>query len=216
MNTNTEYAASDKVKINLDHSNLLIALTVIIIFFSFIQVVEEGLYILKAAKISPEHFYTENISEAQVNITAPLENGKNISRISPNDSVMKSYEPNNNTLKRLFISRSAVAILFFFIPIIGISANILFIIKDMKGQYPPFSKKNSKKIAKIGGNIIFLGFANTLALFVIIIFSYNRMWLGFRFQGNDIILVAVGFLLIILSRIFNYGSYLQKEYDETI
>lgn len=216
MNTNTEYATIDKIKINPSHCNLLIAFTVLILVISSVRIAEEVIYILNAARIPPEHFHMENTPEFQMNITAPLENGKNISRSLSNDAVLRYLKTNSTTFKTMFITQSVVYILFYYIPIIGISASIMSIIKNMKDQYHPFLKDNSKKIVNIGGNIILLGFAKTLNLFGIVIFSYHKVWIGLRLQEIDIVLIAVGFLLIILSRIFNYGSYLQKEYDETI
>ncbi|MBE6012047.1 MAG: DUF2975 domain-containing protein [Lachnospiraceae bacterium] len=216
MNINTKSFTKDTFKINPQHCNLLIAFTVIIMVLISVSIANEVIYILNAVRVSPERFYTENISGYEISITAPIEGGKNISRIFPNDKILQYHEMNSSLLKRLGIVHSIVTVLFFYIPVIGIAANIMSIIKNMKEQYPPFLKDNAKKIAQIGGNIILLGFANTLALFAIIIFAYNDVWIGLRFRDKDVILIAVGLLMIILSRIFSYGSYLQEEYDETI
>lgn len=216
MNINTKSFTKDTFKINPQHCNLLIAFTVIIMVLISVSIANEVIYILNAVRVSSEHFYTENVSGYEISITAPIEDGKNISRIFPNDKILQYHEMNSSLLKRLGIVHSIVTVLFFYIPVIGIAANIMSIIKNMKEQYHPFLKDNSKKIAKIGGNIILLGFGNTLALFAIIIFAYNDVWIGLRFRDKDVILIAVGLLMIILSRIFSYGSYLQEEYDETI
>lgn len=114
MNINTKSFTKDTFKINPQHCNLLIAFTVIIMVLISISIANEVIYILNAVRVSPERFYTENVSGYEISITAPIEDGKNISRSFPDDKVLEYYETNSATLKRLFIAHSIVNILFFF------------------------------------------------------------------------------------------------------
>jgi len=72
-----------------------------------------------------------------------------------------------------------------------------------------------KKLASviIGSSFLFPALKGLIALRFVETFHVTPVTIQY---GIDGFLLITGLLLLILSAIFNYGCYLQTEYDETI
>jgi hypothetical protein len=82
----------------------------------------------------------------------------------------------------------------------------------------PFEKENAKRLSTIGWLLIIGSFVYQLAN------AYVAMAMIDTFKiydldvvvGVDNAMIITGFILLILSGVFKYGSYLQEEYDSTL
>jgi hypothetical protein len=82
----------------------------------------------------------------------------------------------------------------------------------------PFEKENAKRLSTIGWLLIIGSFVYQLAN------AYVAMAMIDTFKiydldvvvGVDNAMIITGFILLILSGVFKYGSYLQDEYDSTL
>lgn len=83
----------------------------------------------------------------------------------------------------------------------------------------PFQRNNARRIFFIGliflGGSLFVGTAQASAANVIIHAMRLTEALTVNYSANSIMIVA-GLLMLILSGVFRYGSYLQEEYDATL
>ena len=83
----------------------------------------------------------------------------------------------------------------------------------------PFERKNPRRIASMGIIFIvgafFVGTAQASLAKIVILAMGLTGALSVNYSANSSMLLA-GFLLLILSSIFRYGSYLQEEYDATL
>ncbi|ERJ12061.1 DUF2975 domain-containing protein [Haloplasma contractile] len=118
--------------------------------------------------------------------------------------------------------KSVVLATCFSIPVIfGLVAVILHylsrILSSLKDN-TPFTNENVKSLKVIAWSIIISSVlvpAVETFIFTMIIHSTGIEQLDSVFS-IDLTALFVGFLLLILSHIFNYGTYLQKEYDQTL
>lgn len=82
----------------------------------------------------------------------------------------------------------------------------------------PFAKDNAKRISVIGTMFILSSFivpASEAFVASTMIDTLKIQNLTTNYSIN-VILILTGFMMFILSGIFMYGSYLQREYDETV
>ena len=101
--------------------------------------------------------------------------------------------------------------------IIPILKQLVLILKSVD-EDKPFEKENAKRILIIG-NVIMLSSFLVPAFEVIvartIIDTFKIQNISTNYMVNFVLLIT-GFMLIILSGIFKYGSFLQHRYDETV
>lgn len=83
----------------------------------------------------------------------------------------------------------------------------------------PFEKKNARRIFSIGliflVGSLFVGTAQASTANVIIHAMGLTEAMTVNYSANST-MISTGFLMLILSSIFRYGSYLQDEYDATL
>ncbi|NMB97178.1 MAG: DUF2975 domain-containing protein [Clostridiaceae bacterium] len=82
----------------------------------------------------------------------------------------------------------------------------------------PFAVENSRRISNLGLILIISSFllpAFEILVVKTMIDTFNIKHVSINYTVN-IALILSGFLMFILSGVFNYGSYLQNEYDETV
>lgn len=94
---------------------------------------------------------------------------------------------------------------------------LVLILKSVEGD-KPFAKENANRITTVGVVLILSSFlipAFEVYVAKTIIDTFNIQNITTNYSAN-IYLILTGFMLFILSGIFNYGSYLQYEYDETV
>ena len=82
----------------------------------------------------------------------------------------------------------------------------------------PFEEKNSKRLQRIGivliiASVLFNNLCSSIFMKVIDILKIQHVNISF---GADTFMLLTGFLMLILSGVFRYGSYLQSEYDSTL
>lgn len=82
----------------------------------------------------------------------------------------------------------------------------------------PFAKENAKRITVMGvifliGSIVYKAAGGVVALAIIHTYNLTNFEVNF---SPDIFMVFTGFMLLILAGIFQYGSFLQEEYDTTL
>ncbi|AUS96878.1 hypothetical protein CDQ84_01840 [Clostridium thermosuccinogenes] len=120
------------------------------------------------------------------------------------------------SLKNVYTSIAIMAAVISFLTIPALKQLVL-ILKSVE-ENKPFAKENSKRISIIGVVFIFGSFIIPAAEFFVartIVDTLKIQNVSVNYTGN-FILVFAGILMIILSGIFKYGSYLQHEYDETV
>ena len=82
----------------------------------------------------------------------------------------------------------------------------------------PFAEKNAKSIKNIGYVIM----ASSLVMPVTKAFLINKIIHAFNLSNVNVVytvnieVLIIGILLLLVSAIFNYGAYLQQEYDTTL
>ncbi len=92
--------------------------------------------------------------------------------------------------------------------------HILRSVKDGK----PFAAENSNRLNRIGITLIVGSIVSRIAEYAVaytIIHSLKMPALGVNFSA-DSNMIVMGFIVLILSGVFKYGSYLQREYDSTV
>lgn len=101
-----------------------------------------------------------------------------------------------------------------FIPFFKIITNIL----ESVEQNTPFTEKNANGLQRIGLILIIGSFIIKFVKFITVSQIVNIIHLDNIDVnlGMDVNAILIGFLILILSGIFRYGSYLQREFDETV
>lgn len=111
-----------------------------------------------------------------------------------------------------------------FISITLLLIMILFVLQQLKKilknvvDAKPFAKENAKSIMYTGYIVI----AGSVIVPVIKAFMVNKIVHAFDISNVNVVytinteILILGILLLLLSAIFNYGAYLQQEYDTTI
>lgn len=108
---------------------------------------------------------------------------------------------------------STVLVLLPFAAVIWLALGILS--RVVKGEQP-FCTGNIRALEGIGWIMLFLGVAAKAA------YLFGIIWLAFggHIRGMSILMdfgaAFTGGLLLVLVRVFEYGSYLQSEYDATL
>ena len=82
----------------------------------------------------------------------------------------------------------------------------------------PFEKDNTKRLSKIGtvliiGSFLFNAMNGLVTINIIKLFEWNKYSFVY---SPDLFILFTGLLILILAGIFNYGAYLQNEYDTTL
>ena len=136
------------------------------------------------------------------------------------DGLIK-FNINDTTLQGINMKKLYIAILLMSalisLLIVPIFKQLVLILKTV-GVDKPFAKENAKRISIIG----FVLMLSSFLLPAVQIFVARTMIDLFKIQdvstnySINIPLILTGFLMFILSGIFNYGTYLQHEYDETV
>lgn len=85
-------------------------------------------------------------------------------------------------------------------------------------QGAPFAKDNTRRLRAIGSSLIVGAFvvpivSNIPKLIVYNLHQYENMR---AFNNVDITLLLCGLLVFVLSGIFAYGAYLQRDHDQTV
>ncbi|MDP3386927.1 MAG: DUF2975 domain-containing protein [Eubacteriales bacterium] len=82
----------------------------------------------------------------------------------------------------------------------------------------PFEKENAKRLSTIGWLLIIGSFVYQLtnAYFAMAIIDTFKIYSLDVVVGVDNAMIITGLILLILSGVFKYGSYLQEEYDSTL
>lgn len=100
----------------------------------------------------------------------------------------------------------------------GISFYLSGVLKAVEKR-APFEQKNPRRIASMGliflVGSVFVGSAQASVANIIIHAMGLTEALSVNYSAN-FAMVSAGLLLLILSSIFCYGSYLQEEYDATL
>lgn len=119
-------------------------------------------------------------------------------------------------------SAIVVQILFSIVVFVSVYGAISYLLSGVLGAIEngePFQRNNAGRIFSIGliflGGSLFVGTAQASAANVIIHAMGLTEALTVNYSANSIMIVA-GLLMLILSGIFRYGSYLQEEYDATL
>ena len=80
----------------------------------------------------------------------------------------------------------------------------------------PFCAENIRAVKFVGFILLFLGLASKILYLLgitYLVFKGEVSGMSFLF---DYLVAFTGGLLLVLARIFEYGSYLQSEYDATL
>ena len=120
---------------------------------------------------------------------------------------------NIKPLLQTFLPFAIVIVLMF---IIGINRLIKILKNVDRGN--PFSEDNAGSLAIIGIDLIVASFVVNLSQVVFIsqvteLLKINNMRVNYSI---DISFLMTGLLVLILSGIFKYGSFLKAEYDQTV
>lgn len=114
-----------------------------------------------------------------------------------------------------------IAVLFMSVPLLLLVAfvakQLVHILKSLEKD-TPFEKENAERILAVGrvlllGAFLIPAFEYIPATVMLDLLKMQNINLNY---SVNLYLVLAGFLMFILSGIFKYGSFLQKEYDETI
>ena len=128
-----------------------------------------------------------------------------------NDVALKGTNM-KNIYMAIMLMAASISIL-----IIPILKQLVLILKSVDKD-KPFEKENAKRILIIG-NVIMLSSFLIPAFEVIvarsIIDTFKIQNISTNYMVNFVLLIT-GFMMIILSGIFKYGSFLQHRYDETV
>ena len=118
-----------------------------------------------------------------------------------------------------------LAIVSSMIPMIITTIVIVKMIRDLLVTVEcgkPFDEKNSKRLMVIGITVIIGSFFESLSYIIIynlvipMISALGLENINFTINALDGSTILLGIIIILISRIFKYGCYLQNEYDETV
>jgi hypothetical protein len=120
------------------------------------------------------------------------------------------------TIKSLVL----IGLLFAFINIIWMNVIVRYLkrfMKDVKAKNP-FNENNIKRLKTIaylfiGGGIVLPVFSSLFSLQVMNIIT--QLDLSVNFSLN-LTYIFIGLLILVLGYVFEYGTYLQEEYNETV
>lgn len=120
------------------------------------------------------------------------------------------------SMKNVYITILFMSVLLLLLVAI-VAKQLVHILKSVENDIP-FVKENAKRISTVGvvlllSSFLIPAFGFIVARSMIDLLKIQNISLNY---SVNIYLVLAGFLMLILSGIFRYGSYLQNEYDETI
>lgn len=127
------------------------------------------------------------------------------------DAILKG-----TSMKNVYIAITIMSA-FLSLLVIPVLRQTVLILKSVE-EDNPFVIENAKRISVIGVILILSSFIIPAFEVVVARTMINTLKiqnLSISYSVN-IILILTGFMMIILSGIFKYGSYLQNEYDETV
>lgn len=130
--------------------------------------------------------------------------------------LMKAGVSGDVSLSPIFQSIS-IAAFFYSLTLAYILCELKHILKTVS-QNVPFDIRNSQRILNIGATLIMGSVVFNLLNYLVaksIITTFSVPNINTNFSVNLSLLLS-GLLLIILSGVFRYGSYLQNEYDTTL
>ena len=115
-----------------------------------------------------------------------------------------------------------IMIILGFVIIYGFALAVIFkqirnILKTVEAG-TPFEKDNTKRLTIIGtvliiGSFVFNAMNGLVTINIIKLFEWNKYSFAY---SPDLFILFTGLLILILAGIFNYGAYLQNEYDTTL
>lgn len=102
----------------------------------------------------------------------------------------------------------------FFIAFFYGTKQIKSILKSVLDKHSPFIEKNALRLKKLAWTVIIYSLIGKLLVnLMVIIFVTNIMLVNFDINFTG---VFVGVSLLIIANIFQYGAFLQEEYDTTL
>lgn len=105
----------------------------------------------------------------------------------------------------------------FLILFLLVLSQLRVILKNVVNE-KPFAEKNAKSIMNIG----YVVMAGSIVIPITKAFLINKIIHAFNLSNVNVVytinveVLIIGILLLLVSAIFNYGAYLQQEYDTTI
>lgn len=127
-----------------------------------------------------------------------------------------SEVPQEAVLKKLYLTIMLMSS-FISILISLVLKQLVLIIKSVE-EDRPFAVENAKRILTIGMILTLSSFLIPICEFLVaraMVDTLRIQNVSINYSIN-ITLMFTGFMLFILSGIFNYGGYLQNEYDDTV
>lgn len=156
--------------------------------------------------ISNSHFVLDEKSIGHLGFSLDGLINYNINDVALQGTSMK------NIYLAIMIMAASISIL-----LIPILKQLVLILKSVD-EDKPFEKENAKRILIIGNVLILSSFlipAFEVIVARTIIDTFKIQNISTNYMVN-FVLIITGFMMIILSGIFKYGSFLQHRYDETV
>ena len=122
-----------------------------------------------------------------------------------------AYSP--KTLQMVNMGLGFVLVL---VPFSAVIWEILRILGRVMAGESPFCTENIRAVKYVGFILLFLGLASKILYLLgitYLVFKGDVSGMSFLF---DYLVAFTGGLLLVLARMFEYGSYLQSEYDATL
>ena len=128
----------------------------------------------------------------------------------------QAYE-NDYSTKALFIYTHLFNYIFLGLPIALILALTLVFLRNTYKDNTPFTIKSANLLKIISCIVLIYGaFGKSVVAGFVYKWVFNTDWFGARMEDADLIIIAFGILLLMVSFAFSYGVYLQEEFDDTV
>lgn len=118
--------------------------------------------------------------------------------------------------KTLQLVNMALGMVLVLLPFSAVIWKILRILKRVMEGESPFCEENIRAVKFVGYVLLFLGLAAKILYLLGITYLVFKGDVAGKSFLMDYLVAFVGGLLLVLARIFEYGSYLQSEYDATL
>lgn len=118
--------------------------------------------------------------------------------------------------KTLQLVNMALGMALVLVPFSAVTWKILGILKRVMAGESPFCEGNIRAVKAVGYILLFLGLAAKILYLLGITYLVFKGNVSGKSFLMDYMVAFVGGLLLVLARIFEYGSYLQSEYDATL
>lgn len=118
--------------------------------------------------------------------------------------------------KTLQLVNMALAAVLVWLPFTLVIGQVLKILRRVTDGSSPFCEPNIRSLKLVGFAMLFIGLASKslyLTGIIHLVFHGNVSGRSYLF---DFMVAFTGGLLLVLARIFEYGSYLQSEFDATL